>query len=262
VKISVVIVTRNRVPLLQRALGSVDAQEHDDIEVVIIDNASDQPLSAGDLTCRFPIRLHRNERMALASVNRNRGADLAEGEIVCFLDDDDTYKPCKVREVIAAFDADPGLEHVFGRVAHVGPDGTEEEMLFWDVDLTDFLTYRYLHCNAMAVRRPVFERIRFRETMETYEDTDFVGRLIRDTRGAYLGRVHAIWHRDDRPDQLTRRNLGRARRNWIHLCREFDPEIRASRVLRRIYHRKMLVLALLGADLKTAMFSLRRLLGQ
>jgi glycosyltransferase involved in cell wall biosynthesis len=86
-KTSIVISTKNRKSDLRRALESCMLQEGD-IEILVIDDGSD------DATCEmvrdeFPsVRLFRSECSLGYIVQRNVGAKLASGEIIFSLDDD------------------------------------------------------------------------------------------------------------------------------------------------------------------------------
>lgn len=239
-RVSVVIVTRNRGQLLQRAIDSVIAQDYRPIELVIVDNASDArpAIDAGDLA----VTRHRNTSMLSASKNRNIGISLSTGEFVCFLDDDDIYLPGKISRLVALM----GSHHVaYGNTRMQGPGGESMGICAGPPDLPSLMLWRYLHLNALMVRRSVLQSIRFDEDMTTYEDVDFVFRLLRSHRAAHCDDVLAVWHRDGRPDQLTARNWGRARANWLILCERFSPEINAHPMLARLYYRKMFLLAAL-----------------
>lgn len=98
-EVSVVIPTRNRWPLLSaHALPSALAQEDVDLEVVVVDDASDdetpERLSAlGDPR----VRVVRNETRLRLPGSRNVGARVARGTWLAFLDDDDLWAPRKLR---------------------------------------------------------------------------------------------------------------------------------------------------------------------
>lgn len=254
-QVSAIIVTRNRPALLARAIESVRAQDHADIELVVVDNASDPPLSLAGA------RVVRSDEMLSAARARNLGMDHAGGQVLCFLDDDDCWLPGKLADVLAAFDAAPDLDFCYGSTVHLGPGGARTGFSAGPCEIVPFLRWRYIHMNALAIRRRVAETHRFNPAMQTYEDVEFAGRLVRDLKGRHIQAEHAVWNRDGRADQLTRRDWRRAWRNWKILCAVFAPEIAADPGLRRFYHRKMLVLALMFLDLRQAGTSARVLAG-
>lgn len=97
--VSVVVPTHNRPGRLAGALGSVLRQTYRRLEVLVVDDASDQPVdavveqaAAGDQRVRL-LRLPVNGGAAAA---RNHGLDAARGDLVAFLDDDDRWLPDKL----------------------------------------------------------------------------------------------------------------------------------------------------------------------
>ena len=105
---TVVIVTKNRRPLLEEAVASALAQAPERPQVVVVDDASsdgtwawlERQAGRGVL----PLRL---ERGAGRTAARNRGLAHASGETVLFLDDDDRLLPGALARLRAALDRHP-----------------------------------------------------------------------------------------------------------------------------------------------------------
>jgi len=99
----VVIPTRNRWPLLSRALASVLGQEDVTIEVVVVDEGSSDE-TPGRLAALDDerVRVLRNDEPTGVARARNRGVEAAGGEWVAFLDDDDFWAPAKLRKQLDA----------------------------------------------------------------------------------------------------------------------------------------------------------------
>lgn len=96
--LTVVIPTRNRARLLRDALRSVLAQREVDLEVVVVDDGSDDATAAqtaGERDGRVSVVRHDVARGVAAA--RNRGIEHARGEWIAFLDDDDLWAPDKCR---------------------------------------------------------------------------------------------------------------------------------------------------------------------
>ena len=102
--VSVVIPTRNRPGLLTtHALPSALSQRGVDVEVVVVDDGSDEDsrraleeLSTGR------VRVVRHEVRVGQARARNSGIAAARGEWIAFLDDDDLWSPDKLQEQLAA----------------------------------------------------------------------------------------------------------------------------------------------------------------
>ena len=101
-QVSVVITAYDRPDFLESAIESVMAQTFRDFEVVVVDDCSPTELSGVVKRFGAGIRFHREERNGGLSHARNTGVQIARGEYVAFLDDDDTWKPDKLRRQLAA----------------------------------------------------------------------------------------------------------------------------------------------------------------
>ena len=95
---SVVIPTYNRLRYVQRAIKSVLEQTMQALEVIVIDDGSTDN-TGNELKKQFPsINLYSNRKNYGVSHARNRGAELANGNWLAFLDSDDTWHPRKLEE--------------------------------------------------------------------------------------------------------------------------------------------------------------------
>ncbi len=91
--VSVIVPTRNRKDKLVRCLNSVYRSAYRELEVVVVDDASSEPVGAA-LSATFPTaRFIRNEERRLLSCSRNAGAAASRGEYLFFLDDDNVLAP-------------------------------------------------------------------------------------------------------------------------------------------------------------------------
>jgi len=78
---------------LQRCLDSVCKSNYPSLDVVVVDDFSDQPVE-GWLSGRFPeVHFIRNRRRMLLSCSRNLGAASSRGDYLFFLDDDNIVAP-------------------------------------------------------------------------------------------------------------------------------------------------------------------------
>jgi glycosyltransferase involved in cell wall biosynthesis len=102
-RVTVVIPTQGRWPLLQRTLAGALRQQGVDLELVIVDDGSSDETAErlaelGDRRIR-PIRHEVSRHVAAA---RNAGIAAATGEWIAFLDDDDLWAPNKLRAQLGA----------------------------------------------------------------------------------------------------------------------------------------------------------------
>ena len=104
--VSVVIVTRNRPDFLRKSLQSVINQTYNNIEIIIIDDNSNdniQRVINSFLELHSNILYFKNKKTMGANFSRNFGFKLAKGFFVAFLDDDDFWKENKIYEQVNYF---------------------------------------------------------------------------------------------------------------------------------------------------------------
>ena len=100
-KFTVVIPLYNKKNYVSRAVQSVLAQTFQDYEMLVIDDGSTD--GGGEVVRNFTdprLFLFQQENMGVASA-RNRGIELARGELIAFLDADDEWKPGFLETMIA-----------------------------------------------------------------------------------------------------------------------------------------------------------------
>lgn len=105
--VSVVIPTYRRASLVPRAIRSVQNQTYENIEIIVVDDASPDDTeeivqSISDARIRY-IRHDRNQ--GLAAAGRNTGIRAAHGEYVAFLDDDDEWQETMIEKQLEAIEA-------------------------------------------------------------------------------------------------------------------------------------------------------------
>ena len=124
-RVSVVMPAFNAAATLRRAMGSVLAQTHRELELVVVDDASTDGSAriieeVADTDRRVvPLRLRQNAGVASA---RNAGLAAASGTFAAFLDSDDWWHPRKL-EVQLAWMRSSGALASYTSYARVGEDG-------------------------------------------------------------------------------------------------------------------------------------------
>jgi glycosyltransferase involved in cell wall biosynthesis len=187
--VSVIIPTRNRAGSLRQLLEALSTQVYpsDRLEVIVVDNSSTdntekivREAGAWDI---FPVRYLRKEDDGPAA-SRNRGAEMATGEILAFTDSDCIPTAAWVRSGISAFDEGVGL--VCGPVE---PVIVSQDDAFFSHQIYRVAREDGLYATAnVFYRRDVFLELGgFIETMRTYawgqpvggDDTEFGWRVRR-----------------------------------------------------------------------------------
>ena len=122
-RVSVVVPVHADRGTLPATLASVLAQEHVDVEVLVVDDGFSEELGRYLASLTDPRIRVLHETGGLSS-SRNHGAEHATNELVAFVDDDDLWAPTKLAEQIAALRADPAARWCYcGAVSFIQIDG-------------------------------------------------------------------------------------------------------------------------------------------
>lgn len=109
-RVSVILPTHNRSSLVVRAIESVLAQTHRDLELVVVDDGSTDDTSAVVSAIADPrVRLLRLDANRGAAFARNRGIEATTGDLVAFIDSDDTWHADKLECQLAALESSSEL---------------------------------------------------------------------------------------------------------------------------------------------------------
>ena len=98
--VSVVIPTYNRASLICATLEDVFRQTYRNIEVILVDDASSDDTESQLGSYRERIRFVRLARNSGPGAARNKGVELASGEIIAFQDSDDRWDPIKLERQV------------------------------------------------------------------------------------------------------------------------------------------------------------------
>ena len=124
--VSIIIDNYNYGRYLKSAIDSALEQTYPNTEIIVVDDGStddSQEIIKGYQEKIKPI-LKSNGGQASAF---NAGFAASRGDIICFLDSDDTYLPFKVAEVVKAFTTFNNVDWVFHPLLSVATDELEQE---------------------------------------------------------------------------------------------------------------------------------------
>lgn len=159
--VTVVVATRDRPGLLERAVASVLEQDCAGLVecIVVFDQV---PVRALDVSCppgRL-LRLVSNTHTPGLPGGRNTGAGLGQGELIAFCDDDDRWLPTKLSRQLALLQARPDVAAVSCGIRLQGPGIDRERRLDRaEVTLADLLADRVMeiHSSTVLVRRSAWQ---------------------------------------------------------------------------------------------------------
>ncbi|MBO7166382.1 MAG: glycosyltransferase family 2 protein, partial [Kiritimatiellae bacterium] len=106
VKVSVIIPTYNRSQMVCECIDSVLKSTFQDFEIVVVDDCSPDDTRekiAAAYGNEKRLRYIRNEKNSYQAASRNNGAEIAQGDYMLFLDDDNKVHPDMIEELLSAF---------------------------------------------------------------------------------------------------------------------------------------------------------------
>ncbi|TMK40277.1 MAG: glycosyltransferase family 2 protein [Actinobacteria bacterium] len=119
--VSVIVPVHGFAPYLAETLDGILEQEPAPAELIVVDDASAEPLELGEDYLER-CRVVRRERRGGLATARATGLTHAGGELIALCDDDDTWEPGSLAARLAALDEHPDADVCFGRAVIVGPD--------------------------------------------------------------------------------------------------------------------------------------------
>ncbi len=229
--VSVIIPTLNRPQLLMRALRSVFAQTHAEIEVIVVVDGPDQStISALEGNIDPRLRVLINPKSLTAAGARNRGIDEAKGAWIAFLDDDDEWLPQKLaRQIEFAQDRGPAIISCLNRVVTSQYTFIRPAVMFDNsIPLDEYLFDQrspfggagFIQTSGYLAPREVFEQARFR-TDNPHDDWDLLLRLSKELglRIETVPEVLAILYIDDGRPSLSKAGSWLTSLQWIDSVR-------------------------------------------
>jgi glycosyltransferase involved in cell wall biosynthesis len=107
---------------LAEAIDSVLGQSYRPIEVIVVDDGSDDGSGGVARSYGDPVRYARQDRAGNGAA-RNHAVSLGTGDLFTFLDADDRLAPGALERLVDVLEADSTLEAVYGHVREfVSPD--------------------------------------------------------------------------------------------------------------------------------------------
>jgi glycosyltransferase involved in cell wall biosynthesis len=111
-RVSIIIPAYNSERYLHASLQSVLDQTYSDYEVIVVDDGSTDNTKASVLSLGAPVH-YIYQPNAGPSAARNTGLAVAKGDLICFLDADDSWTPDKLKSQVSFMDEHPEVGLVF-----------------------------------------------------------------------------------------------------------------------------------------------------
>lgn len=173
--VSVVIVNWNRRDDVLRAIGSLCEQTHRHIEIIVVDNHSDDG-SPEAIRQRYPqVRLFEMPHSKFSACRTfNIGMEAAKGEVVAIMDNDATFEKDWVENAVRHLAQNPRVGAVTSKIVNVYKEHFYFQYETWPdySDENEYDIYTFRGC-AFAVRGDLLRKIgNYPEEYEIYVNED------------------------------------------------------------------------------------------
>jgi len=190
--ISVILTTYNRPAMTCEAIDSVFAQTCSDFELIVVDDGStddtEQVLSRYGDRIQYVYKENGGEATA-----RNVGLARARGDLVAFLDDDDTWLPEKLEAQVAYHREHPKVGLIYTDCQRFNengllPDPSGRKRLSGWI-FREFVEEYFIIFSTIMVTRAAIDRVGgFDEAYKRGDDVDFMGRVLEHYPAGYIDR--------------------------------------------------------------------------
>jgi glycosyltransferase involved in cell wall biosynthesis len=114
--ISVIIPTYNGALFLRDAIESIRAQHYSPLEIIIVDDKSQDSTPELAKSIGREVQFVSQPNSGGPATGRNRGIQMAKGDIIGFLDQDDLWPDTKLEQQVSRLLQDPSLDFLLGQV--------------------------------------------------------------------------------------------------------------------------------------------------
>jgi glycosyltransferase involved in cell wall biosynthesis len=168
--VSCIIPTKNRPVLVDRAINSVLGQSYDNIEVIVIDDSTNNDTSKVVLQFGNRVTYIKNSQSKGAPYSRNIGLAEAEGDVITFLDDDDIWVQNKTELQLKLLQKYPIVSCDYSTSINAGKTYVRRPRV---ITFENMLYYNYLgSCSCVMVTADAISNCRFDENIKLGQDWD------------------------------------------------------------------------------------------
>ena len=205
--VTAIITTHNRLELLKRAIESIQNQTYQNIELIVVDDASDDGTKeyCSNLSVKY-IYIPKDE-CAGSNHARNIGLRYANGLFIAYCDDDDYWLPTKIEkqvELIQHKECD--FVHCAYRKELVNPNGSVSYSDCSPADYSEGDVSKASLCHILTLtstvlfrKSAVIEAGGFDEALKAWQETELIIRIAQHSK-TYFVREPLVVYRVDTSD--------------------------------------------------------------
>jgi GT2 family glycosyltransferase len=184
--ISVIMPVRDRAGVVGDSIRSVLGQSYHNFELIVVDDGSrDKSVEVVRSFADPRVRLLEHADPKGVSATRNRGLDVAKGELIAYLDSDNTWLPDYLAAMAGAFQVLPDADAVYcGQFLYRGCEREPFAVRFGCYNPALLRNRNYIDLNCFVHRSAVLEVIGggFCEELKRWVDWELILRISRRCR--------------------------------------------------------------------------------
>lgn len=204
-RISIIMPTHRRAQRLERAIRSVTNQTYEHWELIVVQDGPDAQTTAqlASLSNTESRIVHLQQPWQGGAAARNRGLDVATGEIVCYLDDDNTYFPDYLAAIARRY-LEPSCMCAYA--AQLWENGNDSRLTYDRFDWHALLDQRMsIDMNVFSHRTSLYRTLGgFDERLLIHIDLDLVARYTASHTPARIPTL-AVRYDWASPDRISKR---------------------------------------------------------
>ncbi len=215
--VSVVTPSLNDAEFIERTIQSVANQDYPNLEHIVVDGGSTD--GTMEILKRYPKVRWISEKDSGQSDALNKGFKLARGEIVGWLNSDDTYNPGAIRSAVDCLEAHPSTAMVYSHCNIIDADDRIISTLYAPLfDLARELIDHILPQPTIFLRATALAEVGYLDSRLHYiMDWEFFLRLGLKAR---IDRVDKVWANFRQADGT--KTMSNPERFWVEALSVFD----------------------------------------
>ncbi|MBR6127105.1 glycosyltransferase family 2 protein [bacterium] len=258
-KVSIIIPVYNVKPYLEEALDSVINQTYKNLEIIVVDDGSDD--GSEKICDEYTIKDNRivliRQKNAGLSAARNTGLDNMNGDFVGFLDADDVYHPEMIQKMLESMLFDNAdcivCKHVtFDETKKISFNkykNNRNKKIYTTSEALKAIANGEIHATAWdkLYKKNLFENIRY-PIGQNYEDISTVLKIFEKTKKVLIINDKLVWYRKHTKSITSTNSF----KNVQDLCKAYDcielyikehiPEIFTEKELTRFHQENIIFL--------------------
>lgn len=200
IKFSIIIPAYNAEPYIHELLECLDKQMTDEVEVILLDDGSNTPLKVKKYKW---LRFYKQKNKGI-SKTRNRGLELANGEIIGFIDADDLVSDNYVDYILSR--ADEKWDYM-----DLSWKSLEDNRFMYKLN-SDYDSLPNPSASTRVFKRTFIGSTRFPEKKDACEDEDFTRHLGIKRAKHVCANEYLYFYRTEVPDSNSKKFLNDERK--------------------------------------------------